>query len=66
MNDSYHTKDKYTEKKLDDIERQILEVEEQAEKERDQEIAKFGDNNFWKPLSEEEYDVDQLLAELEQ
>jgi hypothetical protein len=66
MHDLQHGKDRYTEKRLDDIERQILEVEEQTEKEKDQELAKFGDNNFWKPKDDQLVDVDELLAELDQ
>lgn len=35
-------------------------------KKEDQEIAKYGDNNFWRISDEPAYDVDQLLQELEE
>ena len=55
----------YRTQRFKDIEREIKEEEEKAEREEDMKMAEFGDNNYWRPEKKEEYDVDALLAELE-
>lgn len=40
-------------------------MERLQQKKEDQEVAKYGDNNFWRISDEPAYDVDELLQELE-
>ena len=41
-------------------------MERLQQKKEDQEVAKYGDNNFWRISEEPAYDVDELLQELEE